>query len=67
MQSSLGQDAIDRPFDPPDPVKMTTKLAFRGDRLNQYSKGNLIGKGIYGMVYICRDENENGYELVCPP
>lgn len=53
-------------FDPRDLVRTTTTLqdpSNRRHQLNQYIRGEKIGKGKHGDVYICRDET-GGYDLV---
>ena len=53
-------------FDPQDLVRTTTTLQGHSNRrkLNQYIRGEKIGKGKHGDVYICEDE-AGGYDLVC--
>jgi hypothetical protein len=58
------------PFDPHDPVKITSTLSRSrsNNRLNHYVRGAKVGKGKYGDVYICRDLNPGmwGYTMVSP-
>ncbi|KAF8161179.1 other/CAMKK/ELM protein kinase [Crassisporium funariophilum] len=54
------------PFDPQDSVRTTTQLEHSSNRrrmLNQYTRGQKIGKGKHGDVYVCKDEAIAGYEL----
>ena len=53
-------------FDPQDIVRTTTTLQDplnRRYKLNQYVRGEKIGKGKHGDVYLCKDE-AGGYDLV---
>jgi [calcium/calmodulin-dependent protein kinase] kinase len=53
-------------FDPQDPVITTTLQdpPNRRYKLNQYIRGEKIGKGKHGDVYLCKDE-AGGHDLVC--
>ncbi|KAF8967854.1 other/CAMKK/ELM protein kinase [Flammula alnicola] len=52
------------PFDPEEPVKITTTAHHSSRRkLNQYTRGEKLGSGKHGDVYVCRDETSSGYDL----
>ena len=46
------------------PVRLTSYLTLDGRRrkVNQYLRGNRIGKGQHGEVFLCTDEDANGHE-----
>ena len=51
-----------------DPVRLTSYLSLEGQRrrkVNQYLRGDRIGKGQHGEVFLCTDEDMNGREMVC--
>jgi len=54
------------PFDPQQPVRTTTRLetSSRKKRLNQYHRGQKIGSGKHGDVYLCTDERDGRYDFV---
>ncbi|PPQ79938.1 hypothetical protein CVT25_003010 [Psilocybe cyanescens] len=57
------------PFDPKELARITTNVersssGSSGPRTyNQYVRGEKIGKGKHGDVYVCRDQEIGGYEL----
>lgn len=54
------------PFDPEEPVRTTNTLYSSSSgrrRLNQYVRGEKIGKGKHGDVYACRTEDTDGYAM----
>jgi len=53
-------------FDPLQPVRTTTRLetSSRKKRLNQYHRGQKIGSGKHGDVYLCTDEKDGRYDFV---
>ena len=52
----------------PETVRVTSHLALEGRRrkVNQYLRGDRIGKGQHGEVFLCRDEVASGREVVRP-
>lgn len=56
------------PFDPEEPVRTTDTLHSSSSRrqLNQYIRGDKIGKGKHGDVYACRTDDSNGFTMACP-
>ncbi|KAF8897022.1 kinase-like domain-containing protein [Gymnopilus junonius] len=51
------------PFDPEEPARTTHTLSSSRRRLNQYIRGEKIGKGKHGEVYACRTEDANAYTM----
>ena len=51
-----------------DPVRLTSYLTLEGQarrrRINQYLRGDRIGKGQHGEVFLCTDEDGNRREMV---
>jgi serine/threonine protein kinase len=49
-------------------VRLTSCLGLtlegRRRKINQYLRGDRIGKGQHGEVYLCTDEDANGHEMV---
>ncbi|KAF8236473.1 kinase-like protein [Tricholoma matsutake] len=48
-----------------EPVRLTSYLTLEGRRrkINQYLRGDRIGKGQHGEVFLCTDEDANGREM----
>jgi len=51
-----------------DPVRLTSYLTLEGQvkrrKINQYLRGDRIGKGQHGEVFLCTNEDINGREMV---
>jgi hypothetical protein len=47
-------------------ARLTSYLTSEGQRrkINQYLRGDRIGKGQHGEVFLCKDEDAGGRELV---